>query len=258
MRLHNHGLKMIRKFILRGIIWFSIYVSALSAHSNIELILDGGVDWFSPPKSTHIIVTDIETDSIEQGTSHATGDIGLAVNYRFPLLNNIQTPWFNQFGVGLNLRYSGFSNFIIDGQVYQFEQADLNNYRYRLYFENTRLLAQLTFDVLTYKQASLFILGGLGGGWSKFNYEDKPISSDLEGGVSLNNKHTTKLVTDAGIGLNYHYSAGFSYSLSYLYTNYGHISASSSGQLNGEYVTLASPAYALSSNTLLVGVHYVI
>ncbi|EHL32364.1 outer membrane protein [Legionella drancourtii] len=225
-----------------------------NAQQGIEFVLDGGVTWFNIPHTT-ITPTDIETDYLSKGHTNTTGDVGLGIYHKQPLLVN-GSAWFNTFGFGLAIRYSGFSDNVANGNVYQFEQTNLDNYHYKLYFENTRLLAQLTLDVLTYKQVSLYLMGGVGEGWSRLRYQDFPNEKDLGGGLSLPKETTSRLVGDVGIGINYHHTSHISYSLSYLYTDYGHITANSYGNLNGEPVKIVAPSFLIDSHALLVGIHY--
>ncbi|MCW8397824.1 outer membrane beta-barrel protein [Legionella sp. PATHC038] len=233
-----------------------VCTSASHSKPGIEWIIEAGPSWFNLPKTT-ISPTDIETDNLSQGHANTTGELGLEVYYKRPFLVN-DSVWFNAFAIGLAIRYSGFSDNILEGDVYQFEQSNLDNYRYQLYFENTRLLAQLSVDVITYKQVSLYLKGGIGEGWSRLRYHDCPNEEDLGGGLSLYPKNSSHFVADVGTGINYHYTERLSYSLSYLYTNYGHIAASNHGHLNKQPVTISPPTFSIDSHALLVGIHYLI
>ncbi|MBN9228821.1 MULTISPECIES: outer membrane protein [Legionella] len=227
-----------------------------NTQAGIEVVLEGGPSWFHVPQTT-ISPTDIETDNLSRGHANTTGELGFGVYYKRPLLVN-DSVWFNALAVGLAVRYSGFLDNITDGNVYQFEQTNLDNYQYQVYFENTRLLAQLSLDVLTYKQVSLYLIGGIGEGWSRLRYHDFPNEEDLGGGLSLPKKNTSHFVANVGTGINYHYTEHLSFSLGYLYTDYGHITASNEGILNGEAVTLSAPTFSIESHALLVGIHYLI
>ncbi|KTD67278.1 hypothetical protein Lste_3484 [Legionella steelei] len=227
-----------------------------NTQAGIEVVLEGGPSWFHVPQTT-ISPTDIETDNLSRGHANTTGELGFGVYYKRPLLVN-DAVWFNTLAVGLAVRYSGFLDNITDGNVDQFEQTNLDNYQYQVYFENTRLLAQLSLDVLTYKQVSLYLIGGIGEGWSRLRYHDFPNEEDLGGGLSLPKKNTSHFVANVGTGINYHYTEHLSFSLGYLYTDYGHITASNEGILNGEAVTLSAPTFSIESHALLMGIHYLI
>lgn len=239
------------KMVMIGLI---AYAGMSNAQQGIEWVLDGGVTWFHSPHTT-ISPTDFETDKLSKGQANATGDLGLGVYHKQPLLMN-GSAWFNTFGFGLALRYSGFSDNIAKGTVEQFEQTNLDNYRYQLHFANTRLLAQFTLDVLTYQHVSLYLMGGVGEGWSRLRYQDFPNTEDLGGGLSLPTQTTSRLVSDVGVGINYNHTSHLSYSLSYLYTDYGHIAANSHGNLNHEPVKIVAPSFSIDSQALLVGIHY--
>ncbi|MFT4060163.1 MAG: hypothetical protein QM652_11520 [Legionella sp.] len=230
------------------------YANIGSAQQSIEWVFDGGPTWFDVSRST-LASTDIETDFLSKGHADTTGELGLSVYYKRSLLLN-GSAWFNTLGIGLALRYSGFSDKIATGNVYQFEQANLDNYHYKLYFENTRLLAQLSLDVLTYKQVSLYLMGGIGEGWSRLGYHDVPNVMGLGGGLFLAKENTSRVVGDVGVGFNYHHTTHLAYSLSYLYTAYGHIAASNHGYLNGEPAQVIGPSLSIDSHALLVGIHY--
>jgi opacity protein-like surface antigen len=200
-------------------------------------------------------VTDTETDSLVQTANPIVGDVNFGVAYVWPLNSmrlDQRVSWFPSVKTGLNLRYFDQN---VQGQIYQYQEPDLDNYTYNLSVESTRLMFDISLTLATVQRFSLFLQGGAGAGWTQTSYSDMPNEGIPSGSLSINNRTNSGFVSEVGGGISYDIQENFGISLQYLYANYGTIKTSSTATLNGDPASIAPAQFPLRSQEVLFNVY---
>ncbi len=205
-------------------------------------------------------VTETETDTLRQSHNPFGAEFAAGVARLIPLNKRTAlTPyiWFPELRIGLNLRYLNQSLFnqYTTGQIEQYQEPSMNNYNYRIHVESTRLMIDLALTVATMQKISVFILGGMGPGWTNLSYSDRPVSGVLDGNLILNDGTKNGLVKEIGGGIFYNCTETVRTSLHYLYTDFGSISTGNTGLLNGFPAQIRPAHFSLHSNAILLGLH---
>lgn len=245
-----------------GLFGLSLSVSAalpaFFQQGQFEWSANVGLSWLQTGNST-VVVTDIETDRLRQTRNPLAGELGLGVAYLIPLNTSpvASLIWFPELKTALNIRYMDQAIIGQDvyGEVDQFQDLSMNNYTYDLSLSSTRLMADLALTVASIERFSVFLLGGLGAGWTQVDFKDKPNPGIVGGALSLNHRTKNGFVGEAGAGLAYECNNQFRFSLAYLYTDYGTIKTGSQGTLDIGTVTLNPMQFSFHTQAILFGVH---
>lgn len=251
-------------FIGFGIFLLNFSLNASSLFDSIKqghVEVSGNVGGFTPDiENSSLAVTSTETDLLLQTRNPNFIQLGLGLAYAIPL-NQTPNPtglvFFKELKPTLNLRYSNtrLLNHAKLGAVYQYQDPDMYNYDFAIPFISTRFMFDMLFTVVSLQKFSLFLNGGVGPGWTKTGYEDKAHPDVMRGDLSLNNKNEYDIVTEVGAGLTYSYNNNFSYSLEYLYTNFGRVGTASHGILDGSITVIGPAEFKLHTQAILLGIH---
>ncbi len=130
-------------------------VSSLANHA--ELSIAGGIARINS-STPSLMATATEIDSLYQTSHHTTaiGAIGWGYDY---LLTSHKKTVIHNILIGLRLYDFSVTN---RGQVYQYGDAQLNNFSYSLPVHSTRLILDEKLVAMSWHQVSPYILAGLG------------------------------------------------------------------------------------------------
>ncbi|HHF7344123.1 TPA: outer membrane beta-barrel protein [Legionella feeleii] len=230
-----------------------------SQQGQFEWSANVGLSWLQTGNS-NVVISEFETDRLRQTRTPLAGDLGLGIAYLIPLNKSARTDltWFPELRTALNIRY--MDQEIIGQNVYGeadlFQDPNMNNYTYDLSLASTRLMIDLVLTVASMERFSVFLLGGVGAGWTQVDYKDRPNPGIVGGALSLNSRTNNRLVGEAGAGLAYDCNNQFRFSLAYLYTDYGTIKTGSQGVIDfNNPITINPMRFSFHTQAILFGVH---
>ncbi|WP_028388293.1 outer membrane protein [Legionella fairfieldensis] len=237
---------------------YAVWPSVFNQNS-FELSANAGAARLDAGDST-FGVTDTETDNLRQTHNPDAGELGLGFAYLIPLntyLSISGVQLFPGLKTAINLRYMSHEIFdhSIQGQIEQYQDPLMDNYTYYLSISSTQLMADLALTVASFHQVSLFLTGGIGNGWTRLHYEDRPNAGVYGGGLHLKNSSKNGFVSEVGAGVSYGWTSHLSVSLEYLYTRLNEIKTARYGILNGEPAIITPAQFSLHSSAILAGVH---
>ncbi len=238
-----------------------IYSLAYSAPSHgfmrhVEWSIEAGPSWLHGSHSG-LQVTEIEHDTFHtQQNAIATSEaaIGVSSEVYHKSETSHHVNWWPSFNVGLNVRHTNTGS--ITGQVWQFDQADLNNYAYNAPFSNTRLMIEGRAEIVSMQKTAWFIVAGVGPGRSTLEYYDKSLLPEWGGSLSLYSYSQLRLVSEVGTGLSYGWNEQWKFSIKYLYTNFGRLQTSGQGVLNFARVNLEPLRFSICSQAMMLSMHF--
>ncbi|MDI9818445.1 MULTISPECIES: hypothetical protein [unclassified Legionella] len=227
--------------------------------NQIELSANLGFSKLTLGNSTFGI-TETEVDNLHQTDNPLIGEVAFGMTYVIPfkeLSASHRLTWFPALRTALYLRYSShdFFNRTAQGQIEQYQDPRMSNYHYRLSIDSTRLMADVILTLVTHKQMSLFVNGGVGPGWTQVSYSDEPNLGVVGGNLFLFDKTKKGLVSEIGVGLFYHCSNKLKLSVNFLHSNFGTIKTGSEGILDGASASINPARFSLRSNTILFGLY---
>jgi hypothetical protein len=166
----------------------------------------------------------LETDAlIPNNSSNNDFSWGLGLAYYFtPSPKVPMSSILHDVSLGLDLfSFSTTQN----GQIWQFQQPDMNNYGYKLPLTSTRLLVdtEWTFNPM-YKTIFPFFEAGLGFVNNSLSYSEWPIATDSGSGFGLSSHSQNNFSYTFGAGLKFPVTNNLECSVRYLYANLGNIS----------------------------------
>lgn len=175
-------------------------------------------------------VSPIETDSLVQTENPYFTQFGVGIGYEFPLKNAMSShgiKWFTAIRPALTFYH--FSN-QMEGNGYQFQLPQFNNYKYFLGVNSNRLMLDAYLTLAAFKRSKLFIIGGIGGGWTDVEYHDAPSQLNVSNGqITLNNHSNSGFADEIGAGISFELQKNIEVFLQYLYTHYQSIKTSGQG-----------------------------
>lgn len=207
-------------------------------------------------------VTSSETDKLVQTSSNNWNifevQLGGGYVYYFRDISpySDQTQWFPSIEPELNIYH--LSNHNIKGDVWRFDSPDFNDLTYVIPFDSTRLMFDAALTVVSRKQLSLYVIGGLGSAWNRLGYSDtdKDSSSCDNEGLNLDSNTHSNFAWEAGVGLTYAFNEHVGLSVEYLYTNLGSGETSASGNTGDITVPIIVPAhFNLRTQAALLSLH---
>ena len=190
------------------------------------------------------------------------GQLGFGYVYYFGHAQKYSdcVQWFPSIEPELNVYY--LSSNSIKGDVWRFDNSAFNDLTFDIPLRSTRLMLDAALTVASWKQISIYAIGGIGNAWNRIGYSDKDNDNgDVtdtcpEQRLSLNNRSQSKFVWEAGAGATYAFNDRFGLSLEWLYTNLGNVRTSGSGDTATITAPVIVPAhFNLKSQTLLLGLH---
>ena len=206
-------------------------------------------------------VTSSETDRLVQTSSNAwntfAAQLGLGYVYYFGNSQQYsdQVQFLPSIEPELNLYYLGTNS--IKGDVWRFNSSAFNQLTYDVPLHSTRLMLDAALTLASWKQLSVYVIGGLGNAWNHTSYSDtENTAADGDQNVRLNSKTSTHFTWEAGAGLAYAFNDRIGLSLEYLYADLGNIKPSSSGSTGTITApVIVAPHFKVKSQTGLLGLH---
>lgn len=202
-------------------------------------------------------VTPTETDELHQLSNVKTPELSVGINYVWPL--NIgghyhQVQFFPLIKAGLNLRYLPQE---VTGEIYQYQEPDMNNYDYTLSLDSTRLMADVILDVLSVNQrADIYLLGGIGSSWTQLSYQDQPKPGIETGSLNLQGRTTTGFAYELGGGITYRLSHEANVFVEYRYAHLPSMNTRSYGSLSNEEVIVSAAHFRFFTQTIALGINW--
>ena len=206
-------------------------------------------------------VTSSETDTLVQTNENDWNSWGgqFGVGYVYFRANAQKyaerTQWFPMIEPEVNVYYNRYQN---KGDVYRFGSPTYNELTYNMSINSTRLMLDGALTVVSKRQWSTYVIGGIGNAWSRVKYSDSDKSGDpcVLANLSLNGHDSSRFVWEVGAGEAYDVTDKVRISFQYLYTDFGHITTSGHGQTGTITTPLLIPAsFNLQAQALLLGLH---
>ncbi len=215
-------------------------------------------------------VTQSETDKLVQTNTNAwnswIGQVGLGFIYYFgsPLRYSEQIQWFPSLEPELNLKQ--LSNNNITGNVWRFNSPAFNDLTFNTSLSSTRLMADAALTIASYKQFSIYAIGGIGNAWNRLDYSDIDNAGSGSGDAGgscpdqrlrLDQHTSTNFAWETGVGLTYAINQRIGISIEYQYVNLGNPTTSATGDTGTitKPVIVAAQFNNLTSQTVLAGLH---
>jgi outer membrane autotransporter protein len=206
-------------------------------------------------------ITSSETDTLHQTNSGDWnswgGQFGLGYVYIVtnPRLYYGDWQWFSMVEPQLNV-YVG--NYKVKGDIYRFGSSAFNQLSYNMPVKSIRLMFDTALTVLSMHEYSVYAIGGLGESWNRIAYNDYVNSGDTcnTQNLKLSNHDSSNFAWEAGAGVNYAFSDIAMLSFEYLYTDFGRLQTSSSGNA-GTITTpvISAGSFDFHTQALLFGLH---
>jgi opacity protein-like surface antigen len=223
---------------------------------HFEIIGAPGIANLKADNLSDLGVTRSENDTLAQTNNSVwntfAAQLGAGFIHYFPngqaYSDNVQ--WLPSIEPELNLYY--LSSNSIDGTVSRFGNAAYGQLDFDIPVRSTRLMLDIALTLVTYKQLSLYGIGGIGGAWNSIDYHDEDNSgSTCVLGLSLNTQKNNDFAWEGGVGIIYAFNNRVGFSLEYLYANLGGVNASA----NGNFDIIMPPHFHLNTQTGLLGLH---
>lgn len=217
----------------------------------------GGVAWLDGDEA-NLGVTEIETDTITFATSDVAGVAALGVGYAFILTDEDDDfRWFPAIVASLDGAYQFETDF--NGDVYQFENADMNNYTNNTSVENFNLMFDLTLALAEYQRWTIFAIGGIGAAWTTVQYDDTAKADIPPSGIDLSSHTSSNFAFQFGGGLGFEIMPELDLTLTYLYTDLGDVSTGDSVNAtegNNPNISITPADFDLQQQSLLLGLEW--
>ncbi len=210
-------------------------------------------------------VTSSETNRLVQTNSNNWDTLAVQLGVGYVIYSNYyepfsdQTQWFTALEPQINGYYLGQSS--IHGDVWRFGSPAFNDMTYNMPVESYRLMLDGALTVVTRKQYSLYVKGGIGNAWNRVGYSDAdrngiPCSEQF---LNLNSTTHSSFAWEVGAGLSYVINNRFALTLEYLYTDLGTVKTSDTGFTGTITAPVLMPAsFSLTSQAALLGLHVAI
>ncbi len=208
----------------------------------------------------HYDFSTTEKDSlIQDGTDWSSWTIAVGVGYLYPLQeaeDDAELTWFPAITPELNLYYLNGSD--IEGDVYRYQDPDLNDGTYTSEFSSTRLMLDFDLTVIEIEKFSVFALAGLG---IAFNSTDLNVMVNEEHNFpdfSLDSNESTAFAYEFGAGFGYAITDDWGVSLEYLYANLGEANVSGSSPIPGDPddLVIDSSDIDMTSQSIILGMTF--
>lgn len=212
---------------------------------------------------SYLGVTSSETDRLVQTNSDNWNNLAAQLGFGYVFYRyhfnpySDQAQWFTALEPELNGYYIGQNN--IKGNVWRFGSPLFNDMTYTMPFESYRLMVDGALTILSKRQYSLYVKGGIGNAWNRSSYSDvdndntDPCSNQR---LTFDANTHTNFAWEAGAGLNYVINNRVGLSLEYLYANLGTVSTSAFGNTGAITAPVIVPAnFNLSAQTVQLGLH---
>jgi outer membrane autotransporter protein len=201
-----------------------------------------------------------ETDSlIQDGNDWNAWTVAVGVGYLYPLQEadeDEEVNWFTAITPQLNLYYLNGND--IDGDIYRYENPDLDHASYTSEFSSTRLMLDFDLTVMAIEKFSVFALAGLGVAWNNtelsVNYDEALKYPDW----SLDSTTTTAFAYEFGAGVAYDITDDWGISLEYLYANLGDANVSGYAPIGEDKddLVIDSSDIDMSSQSIILGMTF--
>lgn len=219
---------------------------------NLEVSAAVGPNW-ARTSSTHLVVSPYETDSVlvSSVTNHPLWKIG--VGYRFFADQLQQKSFLNDLLVELNLYQSSET---VDGNSWQYQLPQFNNYSFSAPITSTRLMLDVKPGLFIIKHVSLYPILGLGASWNDIAYNETVTGAGVNPNsrYALNSSTASSFAYDLGAGIRIDFTEHLSATLEYLYANLGNMSPSRTSK-NGDPI-MSPPTFNVYNNSLLLGISW--
>jgi opacity protein-like surface antigen len=207
-------------------------------------------------------VTLSETDKLVQTNANSwntqAGQLGLGYLYYYHQADpGRRFIWFKYIEPQFNL-YQLSSN-SIEGDVWRFNNPNLNDITYDMPIHSTRLMLDAALNIASFQKLSAYVKGGLGEAWTSVGYSDycnngNPVCSGQR--LDLKTNLSPKFAWEAGAGLLFDFTNSVGMSLEYLYTDLGKVRTSAQGNTGNIVNPKVLPArFDLTTQTVLLGMH---
>ena len=213
----------------------------------------------------YLEVTSSETDRLIQTNNNNWNTLAaqLGVGYVYYSSNynpySDQAQWFTSIEPEINGYYLGQNS--IKGDVWRFGSPNYNDMTFSMPIESYRLMLDGALTVVSQKQYSLYVIGGIGNTWNRMNYNDADPNGIpcVDQGLNLNSTTHSNFAWEVGAGLSYAFNNRLSLSLEYLYADLGSLKTSGTGFTGAITTPALVPAqFELTSQAALLGLHVAI
>ena len=189
------------------------------------------------------------TDLYSISKPGSTPLVSLQGGYRWTRVS----PWFSNFTLGLRYQYLLSSK--VSGSIEQYSDPTKTNYDYSLNFSTHVLSVLGKLTVYQHKHFAPYVTLGVGEAFNNVGGYSETAQGDVAARTSPGYQSKTAMNTafSAGLGVDYIFNRKLSMSLGYEYANLGTLKT---GNGSGTWSNSSLALGTLTSNTILLGVHY--
>jgi opacity protein-like surface antigen len=229
-------------------------LSVETAHANnilkhFELSGAGGVNWGNSD-NTHLDVSTTETDKLKISSKSTDGAWKVGLGYEVFDDQVHQRDFYNSLLLELNVYQVSTT---IDGDVWQYELPQFNNYTFTAPITSTRLMLDVKPTLTTWNQFSPYLIVGIGSAWNTVSYDETAMPGvDPSSALSLSSHTRVQVALDLGLGLNVTATEHVSLMAEYIYAYLGKATPEKTAT-NG-FVLVEAPNFSYKTQTLLLGV----
>jgi len=222
------------------------YIDNILAH--VELSGAGGMNWLNS-EDTHLVISSTETDLNKLSGTTTKGTWKLGIGYELFEEQLRQRSYFNRLLLELNVYQASNT---IEGNVWQYELPQFNNYTFDAPIPSTRLMLDVKPSLITWNRLSPYLILGVGASWNKVSYDETALAGiDPSSALSLSEHTQTQLAWDLGVGLNIQIVEDVSLTAEYIY---GFLGEGSPDNNSGKTPYLSEPpSFSYQIQSLLIG-----
>lgn len=214
-----------------------------------------GPSWYHA-NSAHTQVTSIERDADKVHSVASTPVYKLGAGYHLFNTTFSKRHFLNDLLLELNWYYSKGS---INGAVWQYDNAEFNNYSFRTPFTSNRIMLDIKPSLFTFHHLTPYPILGAGMAWTRIAYREAITNPAIPADSFIDLKPATKtqFAYDLGFGLRYPVDHHLSVFMEYLYTNLNNLTPSKRSNSSNSAVTiLKAPSFSTYNQSLLFGFNW--
>lgn len=243
----------ILRWVLISSMCNSVYAALIPADtfSSPELTAALGASWLNAG-NTNLHVSPYETDALN--VTGLSTDIVWRAGVGVHVLKEklAARHYFNDLSLQLNFYNSAAT---INGNVWQYQLPQFNNYTFHASATNSRLMLDVKPGLLTYNGFTPYLIGGIGLGWNSIGYYENASAAGVPTGSNYLLSRQTSLNTtyDVGAGIKHQMTPHLAATLEYEYTYLGRMSPQSS---SSAIALVSPPHFTLSTQNLFAGINW--
>ena len=227
--------------IFTQLFFVSTYANPIDSHlDHVDISAGLGATWWSSNNTT-LAISSYETDKVlVNGASNAQFLWRIGFGKQVAPMIHLQASLYQ-------------SQQSINGQVWQFQRPEFNNYTYQSTLSSWRLMFESRFPVLNLKKYTFYPIVGIGPAWNTISYKEHVTGLGVSNTSRLNLSDRTQaqFTYDVGAGSNIALNERLKISLEYLFTQC--IGKASPSHHSSNVLMSSPPAFNVLFQSVILG-----